>query len=558
MENIRIGDVLIEAGFISEMQLGEALAYQKEHKDEKKRLGTVLIEQGLVTDAQMKYAIAKRLDLDTIDLQNTSVSQEAVAKIPEKIAKQYGMIGADIDNDVLILAVSDPLDFYGIEDIRQIAKMRIKVVVDTKEHIEAAIDENYSEITANVALKRASQLINVELSTNEENIDDDDDAPVVHALNQLLVHGFTMGASDIHIEPFENDVVVRVRLDGVITEMARLPKNIHLPLIARIKIMADMDIAERRTPQDGNFSVKLEGNKINARVSMVPTVTGEKAVIRFLFENIAVDSASHFGMDNENYGKFKKLLEAPHGMIYISGPTGSGKTTTLYMVLEAMQKRPINIETIEDPVERSLDGIAQMQVNNLAGLSFESGLRALLRQDPDVIMIGETRDTETAEIAVRAAITGHVVFSTIHTNDAVSAVIRLQDMGIPAYLVANSLTGLVAQRLIRKICPGCKTRYEASEAEAKLFGKDKMTLYRGVGCSMCNGTGYKGRIAVHEVAEIDKNIRRLIAAKAEASVLEDALRKTQNFETLQEAALKLVESGITTIDEFYKIAYYSD
>lgn len=557
MNNIRIGDVLIEYGYIKDEQLQEALEYQKAHKDENKRLGTVLVELGAISEAQMQEALAKRLNIGIVDLSSIAIDPLAVEKIPEKLAKLYGMIAYEIRNNELLVAVEDPLNFYGIEDVRQITELRLVINIDTKKHIEAAIKNNYGAISAKSALQKAS---NVSRTREEAPAVEDlsGDAPVVQALNSLLLHGYNMGASDIHIEPFESYVAVRVRVDGVIKEITRLATNIHLPLIARIKIMAEMDIAERRIPQDGHFKTVIDDTSINARVSMVPTITGEKAVIRFIFEEVLVDDPEKFGMTDANYEKFANILSAPHGMVYITGPTGSGKTTTLYMVLEKIAQKPINIETIEDPVERDLPRISQMQVNNQAGLTFEAGLRALLRQDPDVIMVGETRDSETAEIAVRAAITGHVVFSTIHTNSAISAIVRLQDMGVPAYLVANSLSGLVAQRLIRKVCTECGEMREATPDECIALRIQSGKVREGKGCPHCNGTGYKGRMAVHEVVEIDKALRRLIVDGADVETIEKTLMEAGKFKSLREEAAELVLKGVTSVTEYQKVAHYTD
>jgi len=493
-----------------------------------------------------------------VDVTRIVVDTEAVEKIPEQLAEKYNMLGIKLDGNTLTMAVDDPLSYYGIEDIRAYTQMNLELVLDTAEHIESVRHEKYSEVGARQALARAGNIADAEAVEDEGVEEVGEDAPVVTALNRLLLLGENKGASDIHIEPFEDRVLVRSRIDGVITETTSLPKSIHLPLIARIKILADMDIAERRVPQDGHFNTKVNNQEINARVSVIPTVHGEKAVIRFIYSDIVVDGAGYFGMNEEDYRKLSEMVEAPHGMIYITGPTGSGKTTTLYMILDALSKKPINISTIEDPVERNLDKINQMQVNNQAGLTFEAGLRALLRQDPDVIMVGETRDAETASISVRAAITGHQVYSTLHTNDALSAVVRLMDMGMPSYMVANSLSGLVAQRLVRKICPECGMEYEASEDECRLLGVEKATLKKGRGCPICNGTGYRGRKAVHEVVVMDKEIRRMIVGGASEEEMEAALRKKNRFVSLRERATQCVLAGETTIEEFNKVVDYTD
>ena len=336
-----------------------------------------------------------------------------------------------------------------------------------------------------------------------------------------------------------------MRIDGVIMEYVTIQRNIHAPLIARIKILSNLDIAEKRIPQDGHFRVTLEGGSVNIRVSILPTVFGEKAVLRIMAATTHMDHADHFGMDDYSYNQFAPMLNHPNGIIYITGPTGSGKSTTLYMVLDYLSGRNVNISTIEDPVEKNLPGINQTQVNPVAGLTFDVGLRALMRQDPDIIMVGETRDGETAGTSVRAAITGHVVLSTLHTNDAVSSIVRLEDMGVETYLVANSLVGLVAQRLMRKVCPNCSTEMPTTEQERNFLGEDIKTIRRGAGCSRCNHTGYSGRIAVHEIVAIDNQIRRMIINHSPVEEISAYAREHQHMRTLKESGLILVKAPDT-------------
>ena len=555
MKNIPIGEVLKEYGYINSEQLEEALLYQKEHRD--KRLGAVMLELGFVDEKQMLTALAKRLDLSLTDLHEMDIDTEAVAQIPRQIAEKYKMIAVEGSDSELTVVMNDPLNFYAIEDVRQISQKNIKIKLDLLDNIDNAIKKNYGAVGVKEALKKASSASFIEKEAPAV-AEVGEEAPVVQALNRLLIHSYSMGASDIHIEPFEEKMLVRVRVDGVITETANLAVSLQLSLIARIKILSDLDIAERRLPQDGHFKTKVDDVDINARVSIIPTVYGEKAVIRFLYTDTVVDDPERFGMKQENYEKFADAVNSPHGMIYITGPTGSGKTTSLYMVLERMAGRSVNISTIEDPVERNLPGVNQMQVNLQAGLTFERGLRALLRQDPDIIMVGETRDAETASISVRAAITGHLVFSTLHTNNAISAIIRLRDMGIPSYLVANSLTGLVAQRLVRKVCPDCAETYEANSDELKMLGAETARLKKPLGCTKCNHTGYRGRMAVHEVVVIDRALRRMIAQEVEIEEIEKYVRDNMGFKDIHESARDLVLSGMTTMEEFNKVARYMD
>jgi len=556
-KNIRIGDILKNAGFITEDHLQEALAYQK--IDKTKRLGAILVDYGYVTEAQLLEALSKRLNVEVINLQDTIVDLEAAGKIPQTIAFKYTVIPISQENDRLLVAMNDPLDFYAIEDIRLITNMPIDVVLAQKEAIITAIHEAYTEIETRKAATMANEAVMGSSISFVENITTSEgDAPIVNLVNTVLLKGHSAGASDIHIEPFEEETMVRMRIDGLIVDYLKLTNTLHQSLIARIKILSNLDIAERRLPQDGHFRVRIDGVEMNIRTSSIPTVYGEKMVLRFLSMNTALDHAGQFGMNDDDYEKMLKILQSPHGVVYITGPTGSGKTTTLYMVLEMLVKKAVNIATIEDPVERNLSSINQTQVNVLAGLTFEAGLRSILRQDPDIIMVGETRDSETASIAVRAAITGHLVLSTLHTNDAVSAIVRLEDMGVEPYMVANSLTGVVAQRLVKKICLNCKVPYETSEIERELLGQEVTTLYRGKGCHLCNNTGYKGRIAIHEILAIDKKIRNMISRKEAIEDIYAYVEEAQRVIPLRISIGNLTRAGVTTMEEYLKLSYYVD
>ena len=441
--------------------------------------------------------------------------------------------------------------------MRQQTGCHLEILLSEEAPLRQAISYYYAEVSARKAAKQAHVGFTVEENELEiENLtDSDDEAPIVRLLNSLLERAIKTNASDIHIEPFEKETKVRMRVDGVIMEYVTIQRNIHSPLIARIKILANLDIAEKRLPQDGHFRAGLEEGYINIRVSILPTVFGEKAVMRIMSTNGELEHADHFGMDDDSYERFLPMLNYPNGIIYITGPTGSGKSTTLYMVLEYLSKRNVNISTIEDPVEKNLPGINQTQVNPVAGLTFDVGLRALMRQDPDIIMLGETRDGETAGTSVRAAITGHVVLSTLHTNDAASSIVRLEDMGVETYLVANSLVGLVAQRLLRKVCPHCAREVDTTEQERIFLGEDVKRIRRGMGCSHCNNTGYKGRIAVHEVLAMDHTIRKMIVDHEPAENITRYAIEHQGMRTLKASGLKLVKEGVTTPEELMKISY---
>lgn len=555
-KNIRIGEVLKEYGYITEEQITKAVAYQKENRG--KRFGAILIELGFVTEEQMLEALAARLDLKKVEIDRLTVESEALEKIPRQLAEKYLILGVKYQGNVLTVAVNDPLDLYGLEDIRQTTGCELSLLLAGKEALTKAISYHYADVSAKQASRQANASIE-EVEVEEiEPEDGEGEVPVINLLNSLIQRAYSTRASDIHIEPFENKTVVRMRVDGTIVEFVTLKKMLQAPLIARIKILSNLDIAERRIPQDGHFRAKVDGEQLNIRVSMIPTVFGEKAVLRLLSGNAQIDNETTFGMDREDYETLGRMLQAPNGIIYLTGPTGSGKTTTLYMMLEAISREQVNISTIEDPVEKNLPRVNQMQVNPVAGLDFESGLRALLRQDPDVIMVGETRDAQTAEISIRAAITGHRVFSTLHTNDAVSTIIRLIDMGAEPYLIANSLVGAVAQRLMRKLCPNCKKERETTEQERQFLGEDVRTVHEAVGCPYCNGIGYTGRIAIHEIFRVDREIRRMITQGANMEDIEEYAIRTQGMRRLKDSALRLVKRGVTSVDEMLKIAYYAE
>lgn len=558
MKNVPIGEVLKEYGYITEENIKEALDYQKTEAGKGKRLGDLLKELGFVTERQVLEALGKKLEIELADMSSLRIDTEVTAKIPKQLAVKYNALATEIVDGRMTVVMSDPLNFYAQEDLKQIAGMPLRIVLAEHSVIDSAIEHNYSEVGARIAAKRANiSAADVEIPTFDT-ADDDGDVPVINLINSLLARGYTTNVSDIHIEPFDDFTQVRMRVDGMIIDYVTLSKSLHASIIARIKIMSNLDIAEKRVPQDGNFRAVVEGYDISVRVSVIPTVHGEKAVLRFLSSNTAVDNAGYFGMEPDAYASVMKMLSAPNGIIYITGPTGSGKTTTLYMILESISQGQVNISTIEDPVEKALPRINQMSVNTAAGLTFETGLRAILRQDPDIIMLGETRDAETASISVRAAITGHLVLSTLHTNDAVSSIVRLEDMGLAPYLVANSVVGIVAQRLVRKVCNHCAYMCEPTEEEKAIIGYDIPIILKGRGCNHCNNTGYRGRVAIHEMVLIDKTLKRMIASGADTSDMLEYCKEKQGMKLLGESAINLVKKGITTPEEVLKVTYYSD
>ena len=553
--NLRIGEILTEKGYVTEAQIGQALAYQKEHRD--MRVGQILMELGFVTEMQVLEALADRLHLDIVEVAQLSVDIRAVTMVDKSLAEKNLILPIQEKNHTMTIVTNDPLNYFALEEVRQQTGCHLEILLSEEAPLRQAISYYYAEVSARKAAKQAHVGFTVEENELEiENLaDSDDEAPIIRLLNSLLERAIKTNASDIHIEPFEKETKVRMRVDGVIMEYVTIQRNIHSPLIARIKILANLDIAEKRLPQDGHFRAGLEEGYINIRVSILPTVFGEKAVMRIMSTNGELEHADHFGMDDDSYERFLPMLNYPNGIIYITGPTGSGKSTTLYMVLEYLSKRNVNISTIEDPVEKNLPGINQTQVNPVAGLTFDVGLRALMRQDPDIIMLGETRDGETAGTSVRAAITGHMVLSTLHTNDAASSIVRLEDMGVETYLVANSLVGLVAQRLLRKVCPHCAREVDTTEQERIFLGEDVKRIRRGMGCSHCNNTGYKGRIAVHEILAMDHTIRKMIVGHEPAENITRYAIEHQGMRTLKASGLKLVKEGVTTPEELMKISY---
>lgn len=555
--NLRIGDVLTEMGYVTAAQMAKALDYQKEHRD--KRVGQILMELGFVEENQVLEALANRLGLEIVDVAQLQIEIEAVSKVDKELAEKNLFLPVSIQNGTMLLVTNDPLNYFALEEVRQQTGCYLQIQLGEEAALRQAISYYFTEASARMAATQANAGFAEEelesMNLDELDAEGDDEAPIIHLLNTLVERAIRRNASDIHIEPFDSDTKVRMRIDGVIMEYVTLQRSVHQPLIARIKIMANLDIAEKRLPQDGHFRVRIEDNYINIRVSVLPTVFGEKAVLRVLSSSGELDYSGQFGMDDATYRRFAPMLNVPNGIIYITGPTGSGKSTTLYMILEYLSRRMVNISTVEDPVEKNVPGINQTQVNNVAGLTFEVGLRALLRQDPDIIMVGETRDGETAGISVRAAITGHMVLSTLHTNDAASSVVRLEDMGVENYLIANSLVGVVAQRLMRKICPNCAKEVEATEEERRLLGAEVRTVKRGLGCPQCNHTGYRGRIAVHEVLAVDAEVRRMIAGHATTEELVAYGKKHQNMRTLRESGARMVLDGITTTEELLKITY---
>lgn len=559
-KSVRIGDLLLDLGKITIEQLDDALMIQKKSKQ---KLGQILVEKGYFKEDELLNILSKQMNIEKINLNTYPVDLEVVNKISQSLARKYESIPIAMSNNCIIVAMNDPMDIYAIEDIEMTTGYKVEPKLASKQVILNSIDRYYSKSQAENA---ANEFIKENIKYDNEDIDESllndlNNAPVVRLVDTIIRQALKFGSSDIHIEPFENIVRIRYRIDGQLIEMMSPSKDIHSALVTRIKIMANLNIAEKRLPQDGRIETRIDNLALDLRISILPTMYGEKVVIRILDRNSFLKSKKELGFTDSNCEIFDEILKVPNGIILITGPTGSGKTTTLYTALNELNDVKKNIITVEDPVEYKLMGVNQVQVNAKIGLSFATGLRSILRQDPDIIMIGEIRDKETAEIAVRAAITGHLVISTIHTNDAPSTITRLVDMEIPQYLITSSVRGIVAQRLVRKICPYCKQKYSATEEEKHILGIDEkqdVQLYRGVGCPACHNTGYSGRTAIHEIMKMTKKLRQFIYKNEFTSdeIRDEAMK--EGFSSLMENCKILVLTGSTTIDEFIKIGYNFD
>ena len=553
----RLGEVLVESGFVTQAQCDEALKVSSESGNV---LGETMLELGYIDEKTLYKGLEYLFRVPYVELSSTVIDKDAVGTISEALAKKYNMIPIKKEGNTLTVVMPDPLNFYAIDDVKNATGMDVEISISPKKDISGAIDRYYGSEIAEKAFedlkKEYSKLSMSGLSEISES--EVANAPVVRLINSLLQHAIKSNASDIHIEPTETELKVRFRIDGQLQEVMTSSMSAHPAITTRIKIMSGMDIAEKRVPQDGRVETEVDGKSVDLRVSLLPTVYGEKTVIRILGGQTVVLERKQLGISDANMLLFDKITKSPNGIVLVSGPTGSGKTTTLYTLLKELNKPEVNIITVEDPVEYRLAGVNQVQVNVKAGLTFANGLRSILRQDPDIIMVGEIRDAETAEIAIRASITGHLVLSTIHTNDAVSSVIRLVDMGIEPYLVSSSVVGVIAQRLVRNICPRCKASYRPSHDEMLMLRmKDPSPLYKGAGCPACNFTGYKGRTGIHEVLVITREIRELVNRRSSLDQISQMAAR-QGTTSLQESCTELVLSGVTTVDEMIKVTYSVD
>ena len=554
---MRLGDLLISAGVIRPEQLNDALAIQKKTRE---RLGDVLINNGIITEQQLIEALQMQLGVDFVDLTAVSIPLELARFVPRSIAKKYCVVPVKLQKDELYVAMSDPLNFEAQEEVKSASHKQVVPMIATRRAVEQAIATLYG----NEGTARAIEEMKREAGSNQADIvpvqmskavdNGAAEAPTIRFVNSVIERAITERASDIHLEPQEGEMVVRMRIDGVLRRVFTVPANLQATVIARLKIMGGMNIAERKIPQDGRAMVTAKDKEIDLRISSIPTIYGEKIVLRLLDKSSGHINRKTIGLEGEDEKKYDRLLKNSSGVILIVGPTGSGKSTTMCAMIQELCSEQTNIMTLEDPVEYNIPGTNQCQINEKTGMTFAVGLRSILRQDPDVISVGEIRDGETASIAVRAAITGHLVISTLHTNDAVSTISRLVDIGVEPYMISSALRGVVSQRLVRKICPHCRKAYTPTEEEKRMVGiaeNEDVTFYKGEGCQECGRTGYRGRRGVFEILTLDAALRREVANNASSEELTKTALEN-GFVTMKDNCRRLVLEGVTTVAEAAK------
>jgi type IV pilus assembly protein PilB len=557
MAKRRLGQILVDLGYINEDQLWDVLEEQKKSPGE--ILGQVAVRMGLVSEAQLSEALAEQWGMQVINLKETTIPPKVLELVPETMASIYKIMPVSLKNNVLTVAMADPQNLGALDDLRNFLGYDVRGAVASPADVQAAIERYYADrqesiedvISALEADDDDDQMNGgFDLSSAEEMADA---APIRKLLNMVLLLAIKDQASDIHLEPFEDEFKIRVRADGVLFEMVPPPRHLANAIVSRVKIMSNLDISERRLPQDGRIELTVGGNSVDLRVSVLPTLFGESVVMRVLDRTVVQLDLNKIGMDPSTLSKFRMITNRPNGIILVTGPTGSGKTTTLYSVLNEMNEITTKIITTEDPVEYEIYGLIQVPVNPDIEVTFANVLRAILRHDPDIILVGEIRDYETAEIAIQSALTGHVVFSTLHTNDAPTAITRLRDMGVPPFLITATVEAVLAQRLVRKICVECRTQFEPSdellmELQLPLAQARKYKFYYGKGCPRCNNMGYKGRTGIHELIDVNDDIRDLVSTEASVDEIRN-LARAQGMVSLRESGLKLIFDGVTTIDE---------
>ena len=563
-KRLRLGELLLENNLITEEQLNIAL---EEQKAKGIKLGEAIIGLGYVTQDAINDLLCQQLNIDFVDLRKIEIDDSIARMVGEKVVRKYMLLPFALDDrqaNVIKVAMEDPMNIMAIDDIGIITGMTVQPYLSTHAYISTAIDKLYGKSQANAIAEQfmkeqgsGDDADNAEANKRQEDVDN---SPVVKLVNNIIEGGVRQTASDIHIEPFEYNVRVRYRIDGVLREIISYDRALYAAIIARLKVISGMDISEKRKPQDGRITITVDRREYDIRVSNLPTVFGEKVVMRLASKEGFKRDKKDLGLSPTDLVKFDNILRNPHGIILVTGPTGSGKSTTLYTALSELASDEVNIITVEDPVEANVDNVNQVQVNVKANLTFASALRSILRQDPDIIMIGEIRDGETAEIAVKASITGHLVVSTLHTNSTAASISRLIDMGIEPYLLGDSLVGIIAQRLVRRLCPECKEPYEADEEEKRVLKvpqNEPLKLYKACGCEACGNTGYYGRIGVYEIMPISRKIKNLIASGANADEI-TAQAVTEGMNTLRMSASNYVKQGLTSFSEMMKITYETD
>ncbi|HRR75410.1 MAG TPA: ATPase, T2SS/T4P/T4SS family [Ruminococcus sp.] len=556
MRNERIGDYLVNQGLITSDQLQQVLAAQKEAGGTKK-FGDVVVELGFMSEVNFAKALAGNLRVQYVDLDSIDINTEAVQMVPEALARKHTVIAINVQGKRLTVATNDPVNFIVLEDIKVSTGMDTVPVLATTSAINKAIGKCYSmQNVDSVVGELAAMNTDLGAMEDDESKDRVENAPIVKLATTIIENAYRADSTDIHIEPFEKYTRIRIRVNGDLFELMNISSAVHSALTTRLKLISGMNIAEKRIPQDGRFSQVVDGTTLDVRVSSLPMVHGEKIVIRILSTGqIALRKITDLGMSDYNYQLFESMLRVPQGVILVTGPTGSGKTTTLYAALGEIAKPNVNVVTVEDPVEKAIDGINQCQVNQKAGMTFAAALRSILRQDPDIVMVGEMRDSETADIGIRAAITGHLVLSTLHTNDAASTVVRLVDMGVAPYMVATSLIGVIAQRLVKVLCPECKTPRMSTEEENELMQvPHSIQIFEPCGCQACNNTGYKGRTAIHEIIHCNTAVSSIIASNGSKEEIE-AAAKANGTKLLRDNVSELVQAGQTSIAELIRTTY---
>ncbi len=553
----KIGELLLDFEYINEEQFSKALEAQKQKNGDSK-LGETLVEMGFITEDQLIKVLEFQLGIPHAELSEFFLDPALAQHIPENIARRHQAVPLEKNKNVLKVVMTDPTDLVAIDDIERVSGLVVKPQIGGPSEVSEALNWLYSDDSIDISEfldEFEGQQVEDDSYEEDELREMVEEAPIIRLANSIISKAYKRGASDIHVEPEEDYVRVRYRVDGGLSQEMTAPKNSHRALVSRFKIIADLDITEHRVPQDGRIQMKINSRKLDMRVSTLPTVHGEKVVIRLLSRDTSLLDLDNLGFSEDNHKVLEDLISKPHGILLLTGPTGSGKSTTLFASLNKINDPRINLVTIEDPVEYQVEGVYQVQAKPKAGLTFARTLRSILRQDPDVIMIGEMRDEETAEIAVRAALTGHLVFSTLHTNDAVSSVTRLVDMGLPPYLVASSVIGVVAQRLVRRLCPDCKVKEELTKVDKKFLGNGNIDeAYRAKGCKKCGNSGYSGRLALQEILVLDNEIQGLIAENASESKLFAAARE-KGMNTLKEDGINKLKAGETDIDELRRILF---